>query len=177
VQRGYTLVEMMVALAITSLVVAAVLTCFIWAAKQASLCAKMAWSQDEAMRTSGKLTEYVRNAKEIVSIDSSQGRWVTLRMPNNSQVKLAYTNLTTRTRDGRVLLSRTNRTEVIVARGLTEIMSSGGFTTPVFVKTGKNSLRISYRVAEPVGSGNRAVSDSAYAANVSFAACLRNATR
>lgn len=175
--RGFTLIEMLVAATVTSLVAVAVVTCFVWSAKQAALCSKIAWSQDEAMRTSGKLTAYVRNASEVVGIDVSQGRWVRLRMPGGGVVRLSYTNMPSRIRDGQVVLRRSNSTEVVVARGLTEIMSSQGYTTPVFTKTGNNSLRIAYRVAEPVGSGNRAVDDSTYAASVRFAACLRNAQR
>lgn len=78
-------------------------------------------------------------------------------------------------RDGRMYFLLTNGTETIIARGLTEIQSSQGFTTPIFLKTRDNSLRISFRVSEPSSEGIREANDSDFAASVSFAVCLRNA--
>jgi len=174
-RAGFTLTEVLVASSISTLVAAGVMTVFIWCGRQASLCAKIAWSQNEAMRTSDKLTLYVRNAAEIAAIDEVEGTWVDLRFPDGTTARLAYSNAVPELRDGRMFLQRTNGTEMIVARGLTEIQSPEGFTTPVFSKTRDNALRIAYRVSEPVSSGGRDANDGPYAACVRFGACLRNA--
>lgn len=174
-KAGFTLTEVLVVICLSTIVGAGVLTVFIWCGRQASLCAKIAWSQNEAMRTSDKLTLYVRNAAEIAAIDEAEGTWVDLRFPDGSLARLCYSNAIPDLRDGRMYLQHTNGTEIIVARGLTEIQSSGGFTTPVFSKTRYNALRIAYRVAEPAASGGRAANDGLYAACVRSGVCLRNA--
>jgi len=118
---------------------------------------------------------YVRNATHILAMDEVEGTWVQLRFADGTTGRLVYSNAVPELRDGRMFIQRTNGTETIVARGLTEIQASGGFTTPVFSKTRANSLRIAYRVAEPAASGGRDANDGPYAACVRFAACLRNA--
>jgi prepilin-type N-terminal cleavage/methylation domain-containing protein len=173
-QAGFTLTELLVASSISALAVGGVLTTFIVSLREATLSSKIAWSQNEAMNTSAKLTMYVRNAKEIVSIDESHGQWVELRFPDDTTGRLVYSNAVPDLRDGRMFIQRPNGTQVIVARGLTEIQDSKGFTTHVFTKTRDNSLRIAYRVAEPVGTGGRDANDGPYAACTRFAACLRN---
>lgn len=167
--------EVLVATVVASFALAGVMTTFIWCGRQAALCAKIAWSQNEAMQTSGTLTMYLRNASEIVAIDERQGAWVLLRFPDGTTGRLVYSNTVPELRDGRLLIQRTNGTQTIVARGLTEIQSSGGYTTPVFSRTRRNALRIAYRVSEPASSGGRDANDGPYAACMRFGACLRNA--
>lgn len=179
-QAGFTLTEVMVASGVGLMVITAVLSAFVWCGRQATLCAKIAWSQDEAMRTCSKLTAYVRNAREVVSIDTNDFAWVRLRMADNSIVRLSYSNSIAHVRDGRLYLERTNTTETLVARGLTKIMDSNGFNQwPVFsvdqTKASTNMLRIAFRVSEPVAGGVRSVDDSQFAATVKFAVRLRNA--
>ncbi len=171
---GFTMPEVLIASAIATVVAAGLLTVFVWVGHQATLCAKIAWSQNEAMKTSSQIMMYVRNAKEIVTNDVSQGTWVQLRFGDGSAARLVYSNDMPRLRDGRIYLVRSNGTELIVARGLTEIQNSSGYTTPVFTKTRDNSLRIAYRVAEPASSGARDANDGPYAAAVRFAVALRN---
>ena len=138
------------------------------------LCSKAAWSQNEAMRTSGKVTAYIRNASAITGMDTNRGTWVQLRFPNGSTGRLVYSNGVASLRDGRLYLRWSNTTETIVARGLTELMDTYGFTQPVFQKTRENSLRISYRVSEPTAGGARAADDADFASVVCVTACLRN---
>lgn len=176
-RAGFTVAELSVAAGVSVLVGVAVLSCFVWCVEQTTLCSKIAWSQDKAMRTCGKVTAYIRNSKEIVDIDQIEGTWVRLRMPDNSIVKLAYSNAIPLVREGRMLLQLTNANEVIVSRGLSEVMDSDGFTMPVFTRVSTNTLRVSFRVAEPVSSGVRAVNDSEFAASVQFSAALRNFQR
>jgi prepilin-type N-terminal cleavage/methylation domain-containing protein len=173
-RSGFTLVEVLVASSLAALVLTAVLTTFIWCGKQAAHCAKIAWSQRQAMNTADKLTMYLRNASGVVAIDEEEGMWVQLRFPDESSAHLVYSNAVPEVRDGRLYLVRTNGTETIVARGLTEIQNPDGFTTPIFSQTRDNALRLAYRVSEPAAGGGRAADDGAYAACVRFAACLRN---
>jgi len=173
-RAGFTITELVVASSISTLVAVGTMSIFIWCGRQATLCAKVAWSQNQAMTTSDRLTLYVRNADEITAIDEVEGTWVNLRFPDGTTARLAYSNAVPDIRDGRLYLQRTNGTELLVARGLTEIQSNEGFTTPVFTRIRDNALRIAYRVSEPTASGARAANDGQYAACVRFAACLRN---
>jgi hypothetical protein len=164
----------MVASSLAVLVGGAVMLLFIWCGEGAALCSKVAWSQNEAMRTSYKISAYIRNASAISSIDTNQGTWVRLRFPNGTTGQLVYSNGMANVRDGRLYLKWSNTTEMIIARGLTEIMDEHGFTQPVFQKTRENALRLSYRVSEPAASGARAADDADFAAIVRISACLRN---
>ena len=130
------------------------------------------------MRSSDKITTYLRNASSIKSIDETNGTWVVVGFPDGSSGRLAYSNSVSELRDGTLSLQKTNgTTQVIIGRGVTGIMGAGGFTTPVFQKYGSrtNALQVSYRVSEPALSGDRAANDAGYAASVSFVTCLRNA--
>lgn len=171
---GFTLTEVLVAASILTLVMAAVLTTFIWCSRQAALAAKIAWSQNEAMNTAAKLTLYIRNASAIAALDETEGTWVRLKFTDGSIARLVYSNAVPDLRDGRMYIQHTNGTQTIVARGLTEIQGQQGFTTPVFSRTRANALRIAYRVAEPAASGGRDANDGPYAAYARFAVCLRN---
>ncbi len=173
---GYTLTEVMVASSIAVLVGGAVMWMFVWCGEGATLCSKMAWSQNEAMRTSSKVAAYIRNASSISGMDTNRGTWVRLRFPNGTTGQLIYSNGVANLRDGRLFLKWSNTTEMIVARGLTQIMDDQGFTQPVFQRTRDNALRISYRVSEPGATGSRAADDGDFAAVVRISACLRNAT-
>ena len=174
-RAGFTLTEVLMASSIAVVVATVVVTNFIWCAKQAALSVKISWSQKEAMNTADKLTMYMRNASEIVRIDTNEGTWVELRFPDGTLGRLAYSNAVPLQRDGRLYLQRTNGMEMIVARGLTKIQDAQGFTSPVFLKTRDNSLRVAYRVSEPAKSGGHDENDGLYAVCVRFAVCLRNA--
>ncbi len=173
-RNGFTIVEVLVSAAIFSLVMAGVLTAFLWVADRSALCVKMAWSQKEALQTAEKLTMLIRNASAIVRIDEVEGEWVELLFTNGVVGRLSYSNAMPTLRAGKMYLTRTNKTEIIVARGLTEIQRSQGFTTPVFTRTRENALHIAYRVSEPAAGGARDADDDEYAACVSFGVCLRN---
>jgi hypothetical protein len=171
---GFTLTEVLLSASLSSLAAAAVATAFIWCSRGVSLSGKIAWSQNEAMITSAKLTAYVRNASEIVGIDEREGTWVSLRFPDGSIGRLVYSNAVPELRDGRMYIQQTNGTFMLVARGLTEIQNTNGYTTPVFSSTRDNSLRIAYRVAQPAAGGDRDANDGPYAACMRFGASLRN---
>jgi prepilin-type N-terminal cleavage/methylation domain-containing protein len=173
---GFTLTELLVASTIGLLATAAVISTFVWCVTQSVLAAKVAWSQNEATQTAFKLTDYVRNAKTIESVDDNKGTWVKLRLTDNSIVSLVYTNLTAQPRDGRMLLIRTNNTQTLVTHGLTGLMDSQGGALKVFSRTPRvNALRIAYRLADPTSAGSGAVNDGDYAVCSHFVVCLRNA--
>lgn len=172
---GFTLVEITVASGIALGAIAVVLSVFIWCMQQSTLCSKIAWSQGEAMKSSDKLLGYLRNAQSIYAIDSSHGNWVDVEFPGSIRVRLIYTNTVTELRDGRMYLVRTNTTETLIARGLTAIMNNQGYPLPVFTTNRADSLHISYRVAEPTGSGVTAADDGDYAACIQFTVSFRNA--
>ncbi len=174
---GFTLTEVLIASSISVLVGAAVITLFTWCVSTAALCSKMSWSQYEAMRSGASLTAYVRNASAIVTNDIVRGRWVDLRFvdgTNSWVTRLIYTNAPGVLRDGRLYLKRGNETETVVARGMTEIMDTQGFQTPVFTLFGTNCLRVAYRISEPGINGERATDDELYAACVRLSVRLRN---
>ena len=173
-RSGFTLLEVMIASAVALLVGAATVAVFLWSGSQFFLSSKIAWSQNEAMRSSGKILSFVQNASEIIQYDTNKGTWVQFRFPDGTIGKLIYSNKTATLRDGRLYLQRTNNYTVVVARGLTEIMTDAGFTTPMFNVTGPNIVRVEYRVSEPVAEGTQAADDEDFAACVRFAACLRN---
>jgi len=174
-RAGFTLVETVIASSLGVLATAAVTTLFVWCAAQSSVCTKTAWSQNQAERSARLLTDYIRNASVATNMDFSQGRWIELRFPDRSWSRLVYSNSQAQIRDGRLYLVRSNGTSVVVARGMTEIMDSQGFTTPVFSKPRDNCVRLSYRVSEPVSSGWRSADDADYAACVQLSVSLRNA--
>jgi len=173
-RNGLTLVEVLVATAISSLVMAGMLTVFLWVGDRASLCVKRAWSQREALLAAEKLTMLIRNASAIVRIDEVEGEWVDLLFTNGVVGRLSYSNAMPTLRAGRMYLTRTNNTEIIVARGLTEIQRAQGYTTPIFTRTRENALHLAFRVSEPSAGGVRDADDDEYAACVSFGVCLRN---
>ncbi len=176
-RQGFTLTEMMVSLAIGLLVAATVSATFIWSGRQSVLCAKIAWSQTQAMRTSNKIESYFRNATSISGIDAALGDWVEVRFGDGTTGRLTYYNTANTQRRGMLYLRKNNVTETLVARGLTKIPNpdGSGFPLAMFTKINDRAIRVSYRVAEPTPDGAQAADDGAYAACARFAICLRNA--
>ena len=173
-RAGFTLPEALIASGVSVVLCAAVMTLFIWCGKQFVLCSKIAWSQVEGMNSGTELLCYLRNAKAIEGVDTNRGAWVKIRFPDGTLGTLSYSNSYQTLRDGRMYLQRTNGTVMIVARGLTQVMDSQGYTTPMFRTNRANSVTIAYRVSEPAASGTQAANDGDFAACVKFSACLRN---
>lgn len=174
-RNGFTTAEVLVASFITVLISAGVMTCFMWCAEQASLGVKIAWSQNEAMRTSSKLTDYIRNAVAVHRIDTASNTWVELLMTNGAVVRLSYSNALDQLRDGRMYLQTANGTDTLVARGLTKIMDDTGYSTPIFsLSPNSNVLQVAYRVSEPAASGGRETDDGDFAVSIRFGVYLRN---
>jgi prepilin-type N-terminal cleavage/methylation domain-containing protein len=178
-RRGFTLPEIMISMAVGVLVAAAVSTTFIWVGRMSILCAKIAWSQTEAMRTNNKIEGYIRNAKAISGIDTNLGNWVEVQFTDGTKGKFTFYNTPNTQRCGMMYLQKNGGTETLVARGLTKIPNPNGTGFPIamFTKINDRAIRVSYRVAEPTPSGAQAADDGAYAACARFAACLRNANK
>lgn len=183
-RAGFTLTELLVAVSISTVVMVAVLNVFIWGIKQSMIASKSGWSQREALMSSEKISQYIRNSSEIIEIDLDDGHGdvsgrkycaLTLLHPDGSTNTLVYTNTEGIQRDGRMMLLRNGSSNgIVVARGLTGYQNSDGYAPPVFQLSGEKVVRVAYRVSEPTKSGGRDVNDGQYAAYVRFSACLRN---
>ncbi len=175
-RRGFTVTEVMIALTLSGVVMATVMTAFIWTGRQTSLCSKIAWSQAEAMRTCKKIESYLRNASGIAAIDEMEGNWIQVRFPGDSIGTFFYSNTSDTLRGGRLYLIHGGKAELLVARGLTRIMDADGGRIKLFTPMGSQGIRVAYRVAEPTPGGTEAANDGLYAAVVNFAVCMRNFT-
>jgi len=168
----------MVASFVLTLVMSGVMVCYLWCGAQASLTAKTGWSQNMALRTSGKLMDFIRNAQAISAIDEVEGTWVDLATTSGT-VRLVYSNAVNALRDGRMYLQMASGSETVVSRGLTEVMDTGGNTEPVFYvdpyNRASNVLQVALRVSEPTSSGTREADDDDFAVCVRFSVLLRNA--
>ncbi|MEI6085026.1 MAG: type II secretion system protein [Verrucomicrobiota bacterium] len=149
-RSGFTLVEMIVATAISLMIVASLLSGFVWMIRVAEKGNHYAVVQHEAARSAQLVTRYIRNAAAIDSVDTS-GNWVRVKMPNGKISQFSYIADTTASGLGRLTffgdITQTASTNVVAA-GLTKVM-----TYPVrniFEKTGANTLRVAYRVSQPI---------------------------
>ncbi len=178
-RHGFTLPEIMIANAIGLIILAAVSTTFIWTGRQSVLCAKIAWSQTEAMRTSNKIEGYLRNAESVSGIDTNLGEWVEVQFTDGTKGRFTFYNTPNTQRRGKLFLTKNGVTETLVARGLTKIPNADGSGYPIamFTKLNDRTIRLSYRVAEPTPDGAQAANDGDYAACARTAACLRNAKK
>lgn len=174
---GFTLSEVMVASALSGLVLLIVTSVFIMTGSEMVLCSRLAWSQNEAMRTQWRLVSYLRNASALLQVDPT-GQWAQVRFDGGETGFLQYFNENGGIREGQLTLTRTTpdstSTETLVARGLTEIMDVDGARIPMFTRANARTLRISMRISEPVASG-RAADDQEFASSARFAVTFRNA--
>ena len=153
-RAGFTLLEVLVASSLGVLVLAGTLSAFIWSMRAACKARQYAWAQTEATVSAGKLSHYIRNARAIDSI-ATNGNWVQLVMPGGTTSKFSYVNSLELVGDGKLLfqsdISDPSSETNVVAKGTSKVM-----TLPVrnvFAQTGSNSLRIAYRITEPLTPG------------------------
>lgn len=177
-RKGFTLVEVMIALVLALLVATAIGAVYHWSADLGTLCGKKNRSQVAAMNSSARIMDCIRNASAI-SVDPNAGGWVQLTYPDGAIATLAYTNSPGLTNGGALGLFRSGQSTIwFVKSGITKIMGSDGYSEPVFsVKTNTpnpNILYVKYRVSQPSASGGRDINDGKYAMHARFAACLRN---
>lgn len=147
--RGFTLVEVMVSSAISSVVLAAVMTCFVWTANQAHETRARSWGQVESLKSSVGILSTLRMASDIIGIDG-EGNWILVRFPGGGVSKFTYVNPTQASGDGYMLFQpdmSDSHSELVIAEGLSKVM-----TLPVrnvFEMTSASTLRVAYRVTRP----------------------------
>lgn len=173
-KAGFTLPEVLIAGSLATLVSAAVMTTFLWTGKQSNLCSKISWAQSEVQRTSGRIERFIRNAEGISAIDESGGNWVEVRFKDGTTGRFTYCNSPETNRDGRLYLERNGVSQNIVARGLTKIPSTTGYSIPMFTKINDRAIRVAYRVTALLPNGQLTADDGSYASCARFAVCLRN---
>lgn len=175
-KSGYTLLETMVAVSLTSMVVIPVLSTHLWCGESWILCGKKGWSQKVAMNSSARIQQSIRGASDIVDHDPD-GRWITLAYPDGAVKTLAYTNSPTAAGGWAIGLFETGKnTQWYFTAGASEIMAEqsdpGVFTIP---NNSTNSVNVQYRVSQPSANGIRDVNDKKYAVKIRFITALRNA--
>lgn len=174
-RSGFTLLETLIATGIGALVLAGLMSVFVWVADRTTYAQHIAWSHNEALRSSRNLIAFLRNADAITAIDTNHWRWVEVRGVNGVRTRFVHVNPIAGQRDGYMYMSNNLGSALVVARGMTEIMTPTGFSPSIFRITATNTLRISYRVVEPVMSQPGENRDANIGAIVDTAVHLRNA--
>jgi prepilin-type N-terminal cleavage/methylation domain-containing protein len=167
-RRGFTMVELLFAVALSTLVMAGAATAFVWSLRVAAQCREYAWSQTEAIRSAQQIVSRIRNGTTITNMDLG-GEWVEIVMPPAGRVaRFTYSNPSGQVGDGRLVYipDVSASSTVVVATGLTKVM-----TPPVrniFERTGSDSLRMAYRITRPTDRGQ-------YPSEIDIGVRLRNA--
>lgn len=178
-RKGFTIPEVMIASSIFLIVMALTLGIFTWVSIRVSWVQHVVWSYTEARRASRDLVDYIRNASAITQVDTNQCLWIELRMPNNSTTRFVVVNPPGDVpRDSYMYMSNSiTGNSMIVARGLTGLMTSDGFSRPIFfVQPNMRTIRLGFRVTEPVPAGREAVNDSRITAIIDTSVTLRNSS-
>jgi len=175
-RSGFTLVEVLTATSIAMIVLGGLMTVFLWCGRQVDQASRVSWSHMEALESSRTILCYLRGAKQILAIDTNEHRWVEVLQSNGEVGRLVYDNPVLHQRDGYMYLTNDNGRSTIIARGMTEIMEPG-YSPPVFRLMDGNSLRVSYRVVEPIAKRPGEIRDHTLGAIVDTGVCLRNAPR
>lgn len=162
--------ELLVAVAISGMVVTAVLKTFLWAAKMSKDCEDKGSAQATAMVTTARLTSIIRNASAISGVETNTGNWVMLTFPGGNSAKLAFNEI-----DGQLIYTPQGGDNVLIARqGISYNRKNEGISPPVFSYVGsgtnrlKDVLQVQYRVSDSTDDSN--------ALNVGFSVCLRNSS-
>lgn len=178
-REGFSISEVMISSTLFLIVMAGALGIFAWVLIRATWVQHVAWSYSEARRSSRDIVDYLRNAAAVTQLDTNNYQWVEFRMANGSLTKFVVVdppgNLP---RDNYMYMSNSlTGKSMIIARGLTGLMTSTGFSRPIFyVQPDQHTIRIGFRVTEPVPSGQSAIDDSRIAAIIDTGVTLRNFT-
>lgn len=177
-RNGFTLTEVLISSAISFVAMAGILTIFMWVIVRAASVQRVFWSYTEARRSSRDIVDYVRNASAITQSSTNATQWVEFLMPNGSLTRFVVVNPPGETpRDSYMYMSNSiTGLSTIIARGLTGLMTPEGFTRPIFFINPNNprTVRIGFRVTDPVPSGQDAVNDSRISAIINTGVTLRN---
>ncbi len=170
---GFTLVETLVATSISVVVLGGVASVYYWTSQQMVYAQRVSWSHLEALKSSRTLQYYLRGAQEVTAIDTNRAQWVEVRMADGSLTRLVYENPIQGQRDGFLYVTNSTGRHTIVARGMTAHMTDE-YSPPVFRRMGAKSLRITYRVVEPVVSQPGATRDACIGAVIDTGVSMRN---
>lgn len=176
-KSGYTLVETMISVGLTSMVVIPILSTYLWTGEIWTLTSKRAWSQNMAMTSSEQIMNQIRMTSSINAIDA-QGKWIELGYPDGTACTIAYTNSPFNADGGAIgmFIDGQNPTWYSTS-GITELMNSEGGDPGVFSSATSlgNAVQVQYRISQPSPQGTRDTGDSSYAVKIRFIAALRNA--
>jgi len=151
---GFTVTEVMVASAVSMVVIGALMTVFLTVADVLYEAKQRAYGQAEVQVSVNKMLQFMRSANEISDIDPA-GEWVSLKMPDGRHCRFEYYNPNKKTGEGQMIfmpdVTSTNAFTNVVARGLTEVMTDP--PRNIFHKTSDTTLRIAFRVTMPLSPG------------------------
>ncbi len=157
--QGFTLVEMMMSSGISMIVVAAVMTSYLWFVRTSGKCRQYCYAQNEVRVSTQYILSHVRNAQSVEDIDDA-GEWVHLRMPDDTVCTFFYTNPLQQVGLGQLLFRKdvsdpASQTSLVV-KGLSGIMTSEGYSKPILLQMmdQTNVLHIAFRVTEPYSPGS-----------------------
>lgn len=177
---AFTLVEIMVVVAIFSGVMIVALSIHLWAARMALDMEGKSWAQLKSLFVSSKITSVVQNASGIHAIDTTNGRWVDLTYPGGQKARLAFTPGTSTTTGTLSYTIEGQAPEVIAPEGIDTYAKTAGAARPVFSRIyaystneSPNSILIQFMVAKPAKNGGPAA-DTQDALNISLTASMRN---
>ena len=175
---GFTLMETLIATGVASIVMTALFMTFVWVYDKSSHASHVSCSENTALASASKITDFLRNAQRISAIDTQNWMWVEITRTNGTKGRLVYVDPLPTYRNGYLYLSNSVGTAIVlVATGVTKIMQPG-LNPPVFQMSARsNVLYVAYRVVEPVPSAPGQQGDQLIAAIVDMGVCLRNAPR
>ncbi len=179
-RSAFTLVEVMTAMAIGTVVIAAAIHIHLWVGRIARGCEEKGWTQSRALVSSSKLLSVVHQAALIVAIDETDGNWVRLAYPGGAEALLAYTNSPTPNTGALVYIPDDGGAATwLVREGILNYSKNTGSVLPVFARVfnttnpAHNAIQIQYMVIKPT-SGDDPAENQREALNMSLTACLRN---
>ena len=159
-----TIAEIAIALGVSVFVVAGLLSMYVWSIRANEQSRMYAWAQMEALSNVQRISAYMRTATGVNRVDTNEGRWVELDMPDGVVSRFAYTNATGEAGAGEMLFFEdveSGSATSIVVRGLTEVMTSN--SKPVFQLVGAENpadapaIRMAFRITEPMRPGDAPV--------------------
>jgi hypothetical protein len=168
-RAAFTLVETMIAVSISTIVLAGMLSAFIWVMQRTAECQHFSWAQTEAAQASQRIVAVMRNGLMVTNIDVS-GNWVDLIMTTNATVaRFSYVNPSGQPGQGRLLYIANVATGPTneLARGVTKVMTPPSRNVFEWSPTVSNLVRVAFRVTKPAGG-------ESYPSEVEIGARLRN---
>lgn len=170
-RAAFTLVETVIAVSISTIVLAGMLSAFIWVMQRTAECQHFSWAQTEAAQASQRIVAVMRNGLVVTNIDVS-GNWVDIVMTTNATVaRFSYVNPSGLPGQGRLLyvpnIASASGPTNELARGVTKVMTPPSRNVFEWSASVSNLVRVAFRVTKPAGG-------ESYPAEVEIGARLRN---